>query len=264
MNFVLPPKSQVGVLDAEIAGEGQKIILSDGEVVEWNPSAAAPVMPDWSKIKSIARYFGRTGHSVWPAWVYHPTEAPRLLKNANEGIDLGIVYREATDDERNRYGHKAVWDWQDECQWRPQPYKGTLAFNAARPDHGKNVIIGAPNPVHAQNDLVRMLIPEVAAAVAAALKGSGPGAPANINPADWEEFQQFLAFKKSSEAVTALSEASDDEPEEPQGNALALTPTGITEEQERSVLIEEAQERGIKVDKRWGNDRLKQEIDKAA
>src|SRR6185312_6341739 len=111
MVFVLPPKSQVGVIDPEIAGEGVKVIYSDGEQGMWTPPPPRPVMPDWSGIKSIARYFNRTGHAVWPAWLYHPTEEPRLLKNADEAAELGVCYREATMDEKGRYGRSHVWDW---------------------------------------------------------------------------------------------------------------------------------------------------------
>lgn len=263
MSFVLPPKSQVGVLDLEIAGEGQQVIMSDGEQVNWTPPPAKPVMPDWSQIKSIARYFNRSGYAPWPAWLFHPTEAPRLVKNADEGAALGVCYRKATPDEIARYGHTSVWDWEEGSKWRARPYEGTVKFDPAKPEHGKTVIYGTPNPVHAQNDLVRMIVPEVAEAVARALKGTGPNAPAHIDPAEWEEFKQFLAFKKSQEAVGALAAASDDEPDAEAGNALSLTPTGVSEDQERSLWIEEAQELDIKIDKRWGVDRLKSEVEKA-
>lgn len=41
-------------------------------------------------------------------------------------------------------------------------------------------------------------------------------------------------------------------------NALALTP-----EEEKAVLIKAAEEKGITIDKRWGNERIKAELDKA-
>ena len=211
-------------------------------------------MPDWSGIKSIARYFNRTGYAPYPAWVFHKNGEQKLLKNSDEAMALGIYYREATQEERNRYGRQAVWDWKEDCDWRPNPWEGNVKFNPNRPETGKNVVLAAANPAHAQHDLVRMIVPEVAAAVAQALKGSAPGAPPNIDPADWAEFQQFLAFKKSSEAVNALADATGKED---------LTQTGVTDDQERSVWIEEAEERGIKIDKRWSLARIKQEIDKA-
>ena len=255
-NFVLPPKSEVGYLDPEIAGEGQKIILSDGDVVNWSPPPEKPVAPDWSKIKTIAKYFNRIGFVAWPAWLYHPTEPKRIVKNAQEAAELGVCYREATPDERQRYGLRHLWDWKDDSKWRPEAWPGTEKFDPAAPGHGKNVIFAPQNPVLAQHDLVAKLIPEVAAAVAKALKGDGaPSAPAKVDPAEWEAFQQFLAFKKSAEAVNALAR----DPDGPE-----LTATGITEEQDRSFWIEEAVERGVKIDKRWSVEKIRAEIEKAA
>src|SRR5262245_24120542 len=122
MTFELPPRSAVGYLDPEIAGEGQKVLLSDGEQVDFSPPPPKPVMPDWSQIKSIRKYFGRTKHAVYPAWLYHPTEPARVVKNADEAAVLGVCYRDATVDERGRYGITHTWDWKDGCLWRAIPY----------------------------------------------------------------------------------------------------------------------------------------------
>ena len=255
MVFVLPPKSEVGYLDPEISGEGQKIIHSNGDVVNWSPPPAKPVVPDWSGIKSIQKYFNRVGFSPWPAWLYHPTEPKRIVKDANEGAELGVCYREATRDEQMRYGKKALWDWKEDSLWRPEPWEGTEKFDPKNPGHGKTVVYSAPNPTIAQNDLVARLIPEVAAAVAQALKGNGlPSAPATVDQVEWEAFQQFLAFKKSSEAVNALAR----DPDGPE-----VTATGVTDDQERSFWIEEAEERGLKIDKRWSVDKIKAAVEKA-
>lgn len=256
MVFVIPPKSEVGVLSPEIAGEGERVVYSDGETMVWNAPPPQPVFPDMSKIKSIARYFNRTGHQVWPAWVYHPTEEPRLLKNQDEGTELGICYREATSDERSRYGMKAVWDWQEGSLWRPTPYSGTLKFDPHKPGQGKTYIPSAPNRVNEQNELVKALIPEVAAAVAQALQKNGPSAPASVDAAQWEQFLQFQAYMKAQEAVEVVAqEISGDA-----GNALS----GDEQADEREMWESEARRLGLKVDGRWSLDRLKSEIEKAA
>ena len=255
MAFVLPSKAEVGVLDPEIAGEGQRVIHSDGEVVNWSPPPAKPVAPDWSGIKSIQKYFNRVGFTPWPAWLYHPSEPKRLLKNAEEAAELGVCYREATRDEQMKYGKKALWDWSDESKWRPEPWEGTEKFDPKSPGHGKTVVYPQENPAVAQSAMISALIPQVAAAVAQALKTNGPAAPSSVDPSEWEAFQQFLAFKKSSEAVNALAR----DPDGPE-----LTATGVTEEQDRSFWIEEAEERGIKIDRRWSVERIKAEIEKAA
>jgi hypothetical protein len=250
-----PPKSEVGYLDPEIAGEGQQVIHSDGEVVSWTPPPAKPIVPDFSEIKSIRKYFNRTGFSPWPAWLYHQTEAPRLVKNAEEGFELGVVYRKANSDEVARYGNHDVWDWSPESEWRPKPYPGTQKFDHKNPGTGKTVILSAPNPVIAQNELVRALIPEVARAVAEALGTARPNAPANVDAGEWAEFQQYIAWKKSQEVIVHQAEKAQD------SNALA---TGLSHDQELSMWREDAEQRGLKVDGRWSVERIKAEIEKAA
>jgi hypothetical protein len=226
-------------------------------------------MPDWSQIKSIARYFGRTGHQVYPAWLYHPTEEPRLVKNAEEAGELGVCYREATVDERGRYGLKAVWDWQDDTKWRPQPYANTLKFDPTRPGQGKTFMPAAQNPAVAQNAMIEALIPAVAAAVAQSLKGAGgPTAPANVDPAQWDEFLQFKAWQKTKEVVaTAVEEeiAAENADHQDAGDDVAINAlNALTPEQDRALWEQEAESRGIKVDRRWSLDRLKLEVNKAA
>jgi hypothetical protein len=255
--FVLPPKSAVGYLDPEIAGEGQQVLMSDGEQVNWSPPPVKPVMPDWSGIKAIRKFFGRSGHQTWPAWLYHPTQGDRVVKNAEEAATLGICYRAATIDERGRYGVKAVWDWKDDCLWRPEPHAGKLRFDPSNPGQGKIYQASMPNPTAIQNDLVRALIPEVAAAVAAALKTTGPNAPSTVDPKQWEAFLQFQAWQKTAEAVEAIVEGdvavNAEEPEET--NALAGE-NALTPDQERTLWEEEAKRKGLKVDSRWSLKKL--------
>lgn len=269
MAFELPPRSKVGYLDPEIAGEGQKVIMSDGDQVSWNPPPAKLVIPDISGIKSIAKYFGRTGTQVWPAWLYHPTEAPRIVKNADEAAQLGVCYREATIDERGRYGLKHVWDWQEDSQWRPQPHRDQK-FDAASPGTGKNVVIGPANPAIAQNALLEALIPTVTAAVVAGLKSSGAApAPNAVDPAQWEAFLQFQAWQKTQAAVAAVgerieAEGSGDGAGEGSGASSGNALNALTPEQERALWVTEAEAKGIKVDGRWSIERLRSEVEKAA
>lgn len=225
MPFELPPKSKVGYLDPEIAGEGQKVILSDGTVETWNAPAPKPVMPDWSQIKSIARYFNRTGYAVYPAWLYHPTEEPRLVKNADEAAELGVCYRKASVDERGRYGLDSVWDWKEDSQWRPKPH-GPIKFDPLHPGTGKTYMAAPQNPATAQHQLLEALIPAVAAAVAKSLQSNGPAAPASIAPADWDEFVKFKAWQQASAAVEIVAGETGDAGEP--APAPAAEPTDAT------------------------------------
>lgn len=263
MVFVLPPRAKVGYLDPSISGEGQ-FVNSEGETVNWTPPPAKPVMPDWSQIKSIRHLFNRTGYQVWPAWLYHPSESSRLVKNADEAADLGICYREATIDERGRYGVKAVWDWKDDSKWRPEPWPGTTKFNPTEPGHGKTYVPKAPDPVIAQNELVRQIVPEVAAAVAKALKNAGSGAPASIDGATWDEFLAFQAWKKTHEAVSALAAAPDGNETDEEEIVSTLSANALTPEQDRQLWEDEAKRKGVKVDGRWSLDKLRATVEKAA
>ena len=103
--------------------------------------------------------------------------------------------------------------------------------------------------------------------MAQALKLSGPGAPASVEPKQWDEFLAFQAWQKTQQVVksegvvlNALTEALlipevEDEPEyqEPPDFGGELT-----------AWRTEAEAKGIKVDKRWGLARLKEEVEKAA
>lgn len=250
-------RKQVGQLDPEIAGEGQKVILSDGEQVSWQPPPPNPVVPDISRIKSIAHYFRKTGFQVYPAWLYHPTEPARVVKNADEAGQLGVFYRKATIDERGRYGVESTWDWDEDCLWRPKPYQ-VEKFDPNKPGHGKFYQPTPPNPKIAQNELIESLIPAVAAAVAQSLKSEGPGKPAKIADGEWDEFLQFKAWKQAQATVEKVVEiAAEDAVGEPVDNAL-------NSDQDRAVWLAEAERKGVKVDKRWGLERLKEEILKAA
>src|SRR5262249_36943335 len=152
-------------LDQEIANEGQKaVLLSDGEVVSYNPPPVKPAYPDWSEIKSIKKYFHRVGYQAFPAWFYHPSGEERIRKNPHEASAIGIVFRRATFEEKGMFGRDWVWDKQPGCQWSSIPYPGTQKFDPNNPGQGKTYIASPPNPRVAQNELLAELIPTVTAA----------------------------------------------------------------------------------------------------
>lgn len=256
MTFVLPPKSQVGVLDPELANEGLKVHINDqGEQVTYDILPVKPVFPDMSKIKSLARYFAPRPHKAFPAWLYHPTEPARLLKNAQEAAELGVCFRDATIDERGRYGVTHVWDWTEESQWRQKPW-GVEKFDPKNPGNGKNYVASAVDPVIAQNALVAAIIPAVAAAVAQSLQANGPGKPATIDPGQWDAFLKFQAWQKAQEAVSAITAADDD--------ASADVIGAMSDAELRVELEKIAAEKNIKVRKSWTIDDIKTALDKAA
>ncbi len=258
MVFVLPPKSQVGYLSPDVAGEGTKVITSEGDQVTWDILPPKPNFPDMSGIKSIARYFAPRPYKAFPAWVfYHPKagespEPDRLVKNEHEAADLGVCYREETADERGRFGVSNVWDYTEETCWRARPY-AKPKFDPKSPSHaGKNVVEAAVNPVHAQHALLAEMVPAVTAAVVKAMQGNA--APSSVDPAQWAEFVKFQAWQKTQEAVNILS-APEAQPSEV---------AGLSQDELLVELSKIAAEKGIKVKKSWSIDDIKAALDKAA
>ena len=250
----LPKPSEVGYLSAEIAGEGLKIRMGEGGEETFSPPASRAVDPgeSWKEIKSIKKYFHRTGYQVYPMWIYHPSEPARIVKNEEEAAKFGVKFRLATRDERARYGVQYTWDYLDGSQWRTHPHEDKPAFRPDEYANVKNVVRHGPSSVQQQNELINMLVPQVAAAVAQALKIAAPQAPASVNPADWDAFQEFLAWKKSAEAAEVVAAPVEE------------ASTQDDEEAELNMWRAEAERLGVKVDKRWGLARIQSEIEKAA
>ena len=209
MNFVLPSKASVGYLDSDVAEEGQKVILDNGEQVSWTPPPVKASVPDISQIKSIRHYFGRAGHKTYPAWLYHPTEKAVLVKDAKEAEKYGVRYRKATQEESERFGVTSTWDFDGDSKWRVKPLQART-IDPHNLETGKNYVASALMPHIAQNAMIEALIPAVAAAVAKSLQSSGgPSAPAHIDSQQWKDFLAFQAFQKTTETVNALA---DEEP----------------------------------------------------
>jgi hypothetical protein len=216
----LPPKSQVGYLDPSIGGEGGKVVgdkgegiqFATGETLSFTAPPPKPNYPDWSEIKSIQRYFNRVGYEPWPAWFYHPSQEPRLIKDQAEGKQIGVYYRLPTADETARFGvMRGVWDWADGCEWRPTPYHAPK-FDPKNPGHGKEYV----DPMRDQGTANRFMVAELAKAISTALQANGPQAPAAVDPHMWDQFQQFLAWRKASEVMgTATMESAAPLPDAP-------------------------------------------------
>ncbi len=193
VGFTLPPRQAVGFLDPEIAGEGVKVILSDGKEVNFSPPPPKPSMPDWSQIKAIRHYFGRTDYQVFPAWLYHQDGSQCIVKNGQEAAELGVKFRESTVEERGRYGVQHVWDWAEDSKWRPKPWTNAK-FEPDAQSNVKNFIRPVADPMAAQAELLRGLI--------RAFESGGLTKPTEMSDDDWKEFQQFVAFKKAQAQVT--------------------------------------------------------------
>ena len=217
---------------------------SEAEVLGLPPEKLA--FPDFSKMKSLRKYFNRAGYQVYPAWIYHPSEAAKIVKTEAEAAEYGVSFRRTTPDERAAFGVNHRWDYTGE--WRTKPFHDgkKRSIDPDKMESGKNYVPRV-STVDQQNSLIEALIPQVAAAVAAALKIAAPAAPEKVDADKWARFQEFLAFEESTKAVTGAVVGEEDH-----------------EADEKAMWLEEADRLGVKVDKRWGLERLKEEIQKAA
>lgn len=231
----IPPKSQVGNLSAELANEG--IHVSEGAPESWTPPKKQDMYPDWSQFKSIQKYFGRKGFQPWPAWIYHPTETAKIVKDADEAFAHGIVYREPTEDEKFR-GIGASYDFIGEQKWRTRPWKDPK-FDPLNPDTGKIYESPRPDYQRSQHDMMRNLVE--------ALREGGVKGGNGLDP------EAIAAI------VAATVKAMNPAPVEP----VHAAPIEVeAADQERDAWIREAEDRGVKIDKRWGVERIKAEIEK--
>jgi hypothetical protein len=251
-------------LDPEIAGEGEAVDPN----IAWVEPPPKPVIPDISQVKTIRKYFGRPpgAGGMWPAWLYHATEKARILPTPEDARKLGVVRRKASEDEKLQFGAAEwLWDWVrpdhpiealrgPDQGWRPAPLR-EMKHDPRKLDihnlpHSKNYVPTAPNPAIAQNAMIAELVPTVAAAVASALKSEkGIEKPAHIDEKEWDEFLAFQAFKKTTQVVEKTT------------GPLSAKPAKAAETaDEKELWLEAAEQRGVKIDKRWSLERLKKEV----
>lgn len=241
-------------LDPEIAGEGYSADT-------WSPPVAEARIPTYKGIKSIAKYFPQfTGrpyvHQAFPCWLYHATEParlvqdlltredpPRLIKKASEiAKELGCTYRATTQDERAQGWPLNRWEYTGE--WRAVPFEG----NAKGGGHdGGKQLVTSKEPATTSADLIAATV----AAVMAAMKKPEDEpvvAAALAQDPDWAEFHAFKAWKGG---------AAPPQVEAPSSNALQ------PQDDEWELWAEEAKRLGVKIDRRWSLQTLKDAVEKA-
>ena len=261
----IPPKSKVGYLSPEIAGEGQSasdfVPYENESNAGWTPPPVKSVFPDISGIKSIQKYFRQYVFMPFPSWVYHPTEEPRKVTE-REAFALGVRYRKATTEERVKYGAaEAFYDCQGE--WRTTPFDKDVAFNPQKLGPGKTYIPATLDPVKTQIELMRTL--------AAGQKSSDPAAYSAVLATvdamqkQIDALQEMLSKTQyAEEAEGAMIPANDNDPNAPANDNEPEVSNALTPEQDKEVWKAAAEQKGIKIDGRWSLKRLKEEVDKVA
>lgn len=254
--FVVPPRSQVGNISADLASEGQRVSDIKAAQVAILPAPTKPIIPDISEVKSVAHYFVKRPFQAYPAWLYHENGEQRLVGNEYEAAELGVRWREATIDERGRYGISHAWDYAEGTPWRALPWSGKAVFDPRNPGPGKEIVHAKPDPMATQAKLTEALISAVAA--------NNPK-PAAVDQKTWDEFMEFQAFKRLQDAKRHV-DASSVQSETPA--PAALEPLGsiasvLSETAEMEACAAEAKRLGLKLDGRWSLERVKQELAKA-
>lgn len=249
--FQLPPRSQVGYLDPQIAGEGVAVNLDSGHDVNWTPPPIKPNIPDWSQIKSIQKYFNRANFPAFPAWIYHKDTDEKKLVTEDQAADLGVIYRDRTSDEASRFGSGKVWDYADDCPWRSSPNARHLRFDPDKPGTGKTVT--AVGRAIEQGTARGLSTEQIGAAVAAAIKANKVDEGMSVE-------KMAAAFAMAFKSVGL---GNMDKPEQASDGG-GINEQGTSAEQERDIWIEEAESRGVKIDKRWSTERIKQAVAEAA
>lgn len=254
----LPARNTVGYLSSEISGEGQKIRMDDSEgneILGEPPTKIA--FPDLSQFKPLRKYFNRTGYQVYPTWIYHPNGESKIVKNAEESANHGVAFRATTPDERAAFGVNYRWDYNG-TEWRTQAFKKKRTVDPENIEGGKNLVSRRDIATSYDQDA---MIARTVASVLAAMKTNGPAAPGNVDAGQWAKFQEFLAFQEATKAVAETVEEAEVVKIEEDEPLVIHDMHG--EGDPRLKWLTEADRLGVKVDKRWGLDRLIEECQKA-
>ncbi len=227
--------------------EGQKVELGS-ENINYAPPVK-PIIPDLSVVKSLRKYFAPYRFQPFPSWIYHPTESARIVKDAKEAAQYGVVYRKATEEERFRY-HAPPEFYDSIGKWRTDPYPQNLAFDHEKPGPGKNYVPRVVDQAKQQTALLEILA-----------RGQGVG---DVDNTEMEALNEQVA--KMQALIEQMSRPrniqSTVEPEvTAEAHKNALEEIFSDPEVERQSLLNEASNLGMTVDGRWSNKRLKLEIE---
>lgn len=234
----------VEYLDPAIAGEGQSCnnwnpgawtnapIMSEDE---YQPDIEPPHINDYSafkKSKQYGKYFRPYRYSPFPAWLYHPTQEPKLIVAYD--ITGKVDVARCTEMVRTLGP-----------DWSPTPFKRPMDMT------GKSL------PV--KSDTQRLT--EALVAGLTDKKATG-GAPVDANAIAAIVAATVAAMNQATApAVRPVAAVPVVEPDPPNPEQVPEhEPPAPEHDVERTALLELAEKEGIKIDLRWGNKRLKEAL----
>lgn len=246
----------VEYLDPEIANEGVKVRgpahagLDEGE--DYQPFVEEPHIPDYKSFKTpkhpLSKYFRPYKHKAFPAVFYRADGATKIVHSAEDAAKLGC--KVGTAEEGFRFHCTG--------EWVAKPFSVHTKFDTARLSTGKamppptqteamsTAIANALKSVQSGAAGITDQVSTIVAAVVAAMRITGAPAAAPVAP-------------EPAKAAPVAAEA------DPLDIPLHLrrTPTvDLSTDEKKKLLIEAAEEKGVKVDKRWSFERITEELAK--
>lgn len=197
---------------------------------EWQPDIDPPHINDYAafkKHKHYKQYFRPYRYIPFPAWMYHATHEPKIVKTKEEVIALGPEWSPTPKKPRVDMTGKSL-------PVKTDTQRLTEALVAG--------LVKQPGAAAAGGGVDAASIAAIVAAVMAAMPQqhavAAPVAldPAKMMPTDVEGLRQFV-------------ESPKDDDGSPQRDSI-----------ERKALLELAEKEGIKIDGRWSSERIKKEL----
>lgn len=224
----------VEYLDPEIANEGSHadapipnamwMNAPDSSDEEYQPEMDPPHINDYAafkKHKHYKQYFRPWRYIPFPAWLYHKTKEPVIVKTKEEAEALGP-------------------------DWRREPFVKKMDMTGkslpVKSDTQRLAEVVASSLAHKQGQTIdATAIAAVVAAVMAALPGHGTASAVEAKPVPQPDPSAGLReFVENPPAV---------EYQAPNHGDI-----------ERKAMIELAEREGVKIDKRWSNDRIREAL----
>jgi len=170
-----------------------------------------------------------------------------LLKAAAEiAKEMGIEWRQSTREEQIQGYKEWRWVYSGDTQWRAQPWI-VKKFDPANPDPGKTY----EPPKEQSSAQMAQMASAIVATVMAEMETRNRKSDGLPSIKDDPEYGDFLAFK-------AWKRSQETQQREILQNTDQMVSSGeIKEQDQREVFLNLAEEAGVKVDRRWGLDRIK-------
>jgi len=263
----------VEYLDPEIAGEGQSANnwtpgtwandVPAGE--EWQPDIEPPRINDYAafkKHKHYGKYFRPYRYTPFPALVYHLKLGEKHVKTREEAIALGSSWTPFIPVwDHDVLGRKTIKTDQERAElglgWTPAKFDQSshkwirlidmtgksLPVKSETQRLAEVVAQALASKETGSGGIDATAIAAVVAAVMAATQAQKPveAAPLKVTPIEGEI--------KEGDVITGEDRLGD-------GAIVVHVESDI----ERAALIELAEKNEVKIDKRWGNDRIKKEL----